>query len=323
MSKSIFITGNIPVAGFNLLKQKDYVVDVNNKNKILNQKELISFLKKKDYDAVLTSLTDKIDSKVINLFPSVKIYANYATGYDNIDLKLTKEKGIVVTNAPTDFSAEAVAEHTIAMMMALATRIVEADKFVRQGKYKGWEPMNFIGLDVVGKTIGLIGAGDIGELVSKYAKGLGMNVVYTDIKRNQNIEEKYEVKYLDSVDDVLKVSDFVSLHVPLLDSTRHLINEERLKLMKPTSFLINTARGPVIDENALEKALRNKVIAGAALDVFEFEPKVVPGLLKLDNVVLSPHIASASIDARNDMAKTAAGNIIDLFEGRAPKNVVN
>jgi len=323
MSKSIFITCNIPDVGAQLLRDAGYSVDINETGKILNKEELISYLKNKKYDGVITSLTDKIDSEFMDLFPDIKIYANCTTGYDNLDLNTAKERGIVMTNAPTDFSAEAVAEHTIAMMMALATRIVEADKFIRQGKYKGWNPMNFIGLDVLGKTIGLIGGGDIGERVCHYAKGLGMNVVYTDIKRNQSMEEKYDVKYLESVDEVLKVSDFVSLHVPLLPSTKHLINKERLSLMKPASFLINTARGPVVDENALEEALRNKVIAGAALDVFEFEPEVVPGLLELDNVVLSPHIASASINARTDMAKTAANNIIDFFEGRSPKNVVN
>lgn len=323
MSKSIFITCNIPDVGAQLLRDAGYSVDINETGKILNKEELISYLKNKKYDGVITSLTDKIDSEFMDLFPDIKIYANCTTGYDNLDLKSAKDRGVAMTNAPTNFSAEAVAEHTIAMIMALATRIVEADKFVRQGKYTGWNPMNFIGLDVLGKTIGLIGGGDIGERVCHYAKGLGMNIVYTDIRRNQNIEEKYEVKYLDSADDVLKVADFVSLHVPLLDSTRHLINEERLKLMKPTSFLINTARGPVVDENALEKALRNRSIAGAALDVFEFEPDVVPGLLELDNVILTPHIASASINARTDMAKTAASNVKDFFEGRAPGNILN
>ncbi|MCA9356327.1 D-glycerate dehydrogenase [Candidatus Nomurabacteria bacterium] len=323
MSKNIFVTREIPDIGIKILKEKGYTVDVNPKSSIPTQKQIISFLRKKQYDAVLTLLTDKIDKKVFEVAPSVKLYVNYATGFDNIDIAAAKERGIVVANAPADMSSEAVAEHTIALMLCLATRIVEGDKFVRAGKYKGWSPMNFIGTDVAGKTLGLIGTGRIGGRVAKYAKNLGMKILYTDVNRNEQIEKELDATYCDSPDALLPQVDFVSLHVPLLDSTRHLINENHLKMMKPTAFLVNTSRGPVVDEKALEFALKNKVIAGAGLDVFEFEPKISSGLKKLQNIVLTPHIASASNETRDQMAEIAANNIVDFFEGKTPRNIVN
>jgi len=299
------------------------VVDMNPKDSIPTQKQIISYLKKKEYDAVLCLLTDKIDAKIFDAVPNIKLYANYATGYDNIDIAEAKKRNIVVTNAPAELSSEAVAEHTIALMFALAARIVEADEFVRRGKYKGWSPMNFVGMDLLGKTLGLIGAGQIGRRVAHYCKGLGMKIIYTDVVRNEKIESEHGATYYDSAENILREADVVSIHVPLLDSTRHLMNDARLRMMKPTAFLINTSRGPIIDEVALEKVLRENVISGAALDVFEFEPKTVPGIAKLQNVILTPHIASASVEARNQMAEIAAQNIIDFLEGGKPKNIVN
>lgn len=306
-----------------MLKQKGYTVDINPKDYPLSQKQLISFLKKKPYDAVLTLLSDRIDAKVFHRVPNIKLYANYATGFDNIDVAEAKKLGITVTNAPASLSTEAVAEHTIALMLALAARIVEADEFVRRGKYKGWAPMQFIGTDILGSTLGLVGAGRIGERVAYYAKGLGMKIIYTDVARNDRIEKECGATYCSTIEMLLPQADVTSLHVPLLDSTRHLINEARLRLMKPSAFLINTSRGPIIDEKALLVALREKSISGAALDVFEFEPKTVPGLLKLQNIILTPHIASASIGARNQMAEIVAHNITSFFEGRTPENIVN
>ncbi|KKU66686.1 MAG: D-isomer specific 2-hydroxyacid dehydrogenase, NAD-binding protein [Parcubacteria group bacterium GW2011_GWA2_47_16] len=323
MPKAIFVTRRIPNIGIQMLEKKAYMVDVNPKDSILTQKQIIGFLKKKPYDAVLTLLTDHIDSAVFDASPTVKLFANYATGFDNIDVVEARKRGVVVTNSPAELASEAVAEHAIALMLALAARIVEADEFVRRGKYKGWSAMNFIGTNVLGKTLGLIGAGRIGERVARYAKGLGLKIIYTDVVRNDRIEKECDATYRGSTEEVLREADVVSLHVPLLDSTKHLINEVSLRLMKPTSFLVNTSRGPVVDEKALEKALREKVIAAAALDVFEFEPKTVPGLTKLQNVILTPHIASASLEARNQMAEISAQNIIDFFEGRTPKNIVN
>ncbi len=322
MSKAIFVTREIPSVGIQMLKEKGYTVDIYPKDAPISQKELIKYLKKKLYDAVLSLLTDQIDAKVFDASPSVKIYANYATGYDNVDVTEATKRGITVTNAPAPLSSEAVAEHTFALMLSLAARIVEADESVRRGKFKGWAPMHFIGTDLLGKTLGLIGAGRIGERVAFYAKGFGMKILYTDVKRNERIEKECGATYYATPDELLPQADIVSLHVPLLPSTHHLINESRLHLMKPKGLLINTSRGPVIDEKALEKALQEKRIGGAALDVFEFEPKTVPGLTKLQNIVLTPHIASASVDARNQMAKMTAQNIIDFLDGKTPKNIV-
>lgn len=323
MTKRIFVTRKIPEKGINMLKDKGYAVDVYPKDKIVPKKDLIRNLKKGNYDAVLCLLTDKIDASLFDAVPSIKLYANYATGYDNMDIAEAKKRGITLTNAPADLSAEAVAEHTIALMLSLAARVVEADEFVRRGKYAGWSPMNFVNSDILGKTLGLVGVGRIGGRVAFYAKGLELKIMYTDIARNERIEQECNATYCNSLEELLEQADIVSLHTPLLPSTHHLINKRRLAKMKPTSLLVNTSRGPVVDEKALVQALEKKVIGGAALDVFEFEPKLSPGLAKLQNVILTPHTASASIEARNQMAEVAANNIIDFFEGRMPRNSVN
>jgi glyoxylate reductase len=322
MSKKIFITRKIPENGINLLKEKGYEIDMNMKEKIPTKRELIRFLKKKPYDAVLTLLTDEIDGDVFNAVPSAKIFANYATGFDNINLEEAKKRGITVTNTPGDFSY-CVAEHTVALTLALTGRIVESDKFMREGKYKGWSPMNFIGTDLRGKTVGIIGTGRIGSTAAKlFFKGFNTPIIYYDVKRNDKLEIECNAKYFENINAIFKHADIISLHVPLLDSTRHLVNEERLSLMKPSAFLVNTSRGPVIDEKALVEILKKEKIKGAALDVLENEPLLSPGLAKLPNVILTPHIASSRKWAREDMAKIAATNIIEFLEtGNAP-NVV-
>lgn len=321
MSKSVFVTRKIPDVGIKMLREKGFDVDINLDDSIPSQEALLHFLSTKPYDAVLSLLTDQIDSKIFDTAPSVRLYANYATGYDNIDIVEAAKRGIAVTNAPSDVASEAVAEHTIALMLGLAARIVEADEFVRQGKYAGWDPMNFIGSDMLGKTLGLIGTGRIGSRVAKYAKGLGMKIIYTDVKRNENLERELGVEYV-SLEELLKDADVVSIHVPLLDSTKHLMNAERLKVMKSSAFLINTARGPIVEERALVDALQQKIISGAALDVFEHEPDIAPELIALQNVILTPHIASASSEARDDMAVIAASNIIDFFDCKTPRNLI-
>jgi len=323
MSKSIYITRAIPEIGIRMLRDKGYEVDVYAKDQPPTQQQVIRALRKKPYDAVLSLLTDRVDARVFDAAPTVKLYANYATGFDNIDIAEAKKRGITVTNAPADMSSEAVAEHAFALMLALAARIVEADEFVRRGKFTGFAPMNFIGTDILGKTLGLVGAGRIGNRVARYAKGFGLKILYTDVARNEQLEKECGAIYCSSLDELLPQADIVSLHVPLLDSTKHLINEARLRLMKPASLLVNTSRGPVVDEKALESALKRGVISGAGLDVFEFEPKISSGLRKLQNVILTPHIASASEAARNQMAEIAAQNIIDFFEGRVPRNSVS
>lgn len=312
----------IPQQGIDMLKEKGYDVTVYQRDKVIGKKALIRTLKKGSFDAVLSLLTDTIDAAVFDAAPTVKLYANYATGFDNIDLVEAAKRGITIANAPTDASSEAVAEHTVALMLASAARIVAADEYVRRGKYKGWAPLAFVGTDIFGKTLGLVGAGRIGERVARYCKALGMQVIYTDVSRNERMERDSGAAYCASVDELLPNADIVSLHVPLLDSTRHLIDARRLSLMKKSAHLINTARGAVIDEAALVRALKEGRIAGAALDVFEFEPKTAPGLAKLQNAILTPHIASASVEARDAMATIAATAIIDFFEGRTPATIV-
>ena len=305
-----------------MLKVKGYEVDIYSGDSVPTQKQIIKYLKKKPYDAVVTLLTDHIDAKIFDTVPTAKIFANYAVGFDNIDLEEAKKRGIIVTNTPGNYSV-CVAEHAIALMLGLTTRMVEADSFTRKGRYKGWSPNIFIGSDLTGKTLGLIGAGRIGEKVVFIAnKGFGMKIVYCDIKRNESIEENCGARFIPMVEEVLREADIVSLHVPLLPSTHHLIGAEHLKMMKKTAFLINTSRGPVVDEKALVKALQDRIIGGAGLDVYEFEPKLVPGLAKLSNTILTPHIASARESARNEMAKLAAQNVIDFFERKTPTNKV-
>lgn len=322
MSK-IFITRAIPEDGINKLKEKGYEVVVSPQDGVLSKNELINALKADKYDAVLCLLTDKIDGDVLDAAgKGVKIFANYAVGFDNIDLKAAEERGIMITNTPGVLT-NTVAEHTFALMLAITHRVAEGDRFTRAGKYVGWAPMMLLGNDLSGKTIGIVGLGRIGSRVAHHAvRGFDAKIVYHDPNRNADFEKDYNAVYKEKLEDLLTEADFVSIHVPLMDSTRHLINVETLKLMKPTAYLINTSRGPIVDEKALVEALKNKVIKGAALDVFEEEPKLAPGLAELENVVLTPHLASATEETRGAMAVLAAENIIAALEGQTPPNLV-
>lgn len=318
----IYITRLVPESGIKMLQKKGYEVNVNSDDRVLAKEELIGSLKEQNYDALFCLLTDKIDGEVMDAFgPQLKVVANMAVGFDNIDTLEATKRGILITNTP-DVLTDTVAEHTFALMLAIAHRITEADKFTKSLKYQGWAPMLLLGNDLSSKTLGVVGLGRIGSRVAHHAaKGFEMKVFYYDINRNEEFEKEFNAVYV-SLDDLLKQSDFVSIHVPLLPATQHLINAEKLKLMKPTAYLINTSRGPIIDEAALAYALKNEVIRGAALDVFEFEPKITPELLTLDNVILTPHIASATKETRSKMSTLAATNIIEALEGRTPPNKI-
>lgn len=319
---SVFITRKIPDSGPALLRGKGYEVDVSAKDGVLTKDELTVALKKKLYDAVLCLLTDTIDADVFNAVPSAKIFSNYAVGFDNIDVAEAKKRGIFVSNTP-DALTNTVAEHTFALMLAAAHRIVEGDAFTRAGRYEGWAPELLLGTDLSGKALGILGLGRIGSRVAEHAvKGFEMKALYYDVKRNEDFEKEYGAVFKGTPEDVLRESDFVSVHVPLLDSTRHFINKERLALMKRTAILVNTSRGPVVDEAALVDALENKVIRAAALDVFEREPALAPGLRALPNIILTPHIASATEETRAAMSRLAAENIIAALEGKTPPNAV-
>lgn len=321
MSKKVYITRKLPEIAEQKLKEAGFEIAVNAHDRILKKEELVSALAADSYDAVLCLLTDTIDKEVFDAAPNAKIFSNYAVGVNNIDIEAAKERGVAITNTPGVLS-DSVAEHTIALILALSKRIVEADKFVRDGKYVGWGPMLMLGTDLKGKTLGLLGAGRIGSRVAMHArKGFEMNVIYYDIKKNDDIE-KEGAQFRASVEEVLKEADFVSIHVPLLDSTKHLINKERMGMMKKSAFLVNTSRGPVINEIDLVDALKEGIIAGAGLDVFENEPALAEGLARLSNVVLTPHTASATEATRSKMAEMAAQAIIDFFEGAEVKNKV-
>ncbi|MBI2175295.1 MAG: D-glycerate dehydrogenase [Parcubacteria group bacterium] len=319
----IFITRRIPESGIEKLKAHGDDVVVSPHDRVLAKDELIAELKKDRYDAVLCLLTDTIDADVFDAAgEQVKIFANYAVGFDNIDVDAARERGIIISNTPGVLT-DTVAEHTFTLMLSIMHRVAEADRFTRAGKYKGWAPLLLLGTDLSRKTIGIVGLGRIGARVAHHAvRGFDARVMYHDVKRNEEFEKELGAVYKEKLENLLKEADVVSIHVPLLDSTRHLINAERMAQMKPTAYLVNTSRGPVIDEAALVDALKNGTIKGAALDVYENEPELAPGLAELDNVILTPHIASATEETRGKMAELAADNIIAVLEGRTAPNAV-
>lgn len=319
----IFVTRKIPENGIVMLKDAGYDVDVSSVDRVLSKKELMNALKKKPYDAVLCLLTDTIDGDVFDAVPTAKIFSNYAVGFNNISIDDAKKRGITITNTPGVLT-DSVAEHTFALILALAHRIPESDQFTRTGKYKGWGPLLLLGTDIRGKTLGLLGAGRIGSRVAEQAvQGFNMKVIYYDVKQSEDIEKATGAVFKASVDDVLREADFVSIHVPLLDSTHHLMNKEKLSIMKKSAYLVNTSRGPVIDEKALVEVLEKGGIAGAGLDVYENEPALTKGLTKLPNVILTPHTASATVGAREGMARLASQAIIDFLSGKEPLNKVS
>ena len=317
----VYITRHIPEVGIEMLKEAGHEVTVSQKDGVLEKEEFIAALKEKEYDAVLCLLTDRIDGKIFDAAPTVKIFANYAVGFNNVDIEEAKRRDITITNTPGVLT-ETVAEYTFALILSLLHRIPEADSFTRSGKYKGWAPQLLLGVNLSGKTIGILGAGRIGQQVVRYAQSFGASVIYNDIAQNKELEAEVGAVFKKDIKDIFKEADVISVHVPLLESTHHLVSKEYIELMKETAYFVNTSRGALVDERALVEALRAKKIRGAALDVFENEPELTPGLIELKNVILTPHIASATESARNDMAKLAAQNIIDVLEGKVPQNVV-
>ena len=315
----VFVSYWLPDAPLNALREK-YTVVVNEENRVLPSQELVAQLA--DADALLC-VGSRVDRTVLDAVgPRLKIVANWGVGYNNIDADYAAQKGIMVTNTP-DVLTETTADLSWAILMAVARRVVEADSYVRAGQFQGFKPFAMLGADVWGKTLGIIGCGRIGQAVGRRAQGFGMRVLYHNRKPlDKETESALGAHYME-IDALLKESDFVSLNVPLTDETHHLIDARRLSLMKPSAFLVNTTRGPVVDEQALLAALREKQIAGAALDVFEKEPAVTPGLTELPNVVLTPHIGSGSWETRTAMADVAVRNIVAALEGQTPPNLVN
>ena len=267
----------------------------------------------KDADIVYTLPANPVNGDAIRGAANLKFIATMGTGFDNIDVVAARERNIPVTYAPGILD-DTTADGAFALLLAAARRLSEAERYLRAGKYRGWTPFLFTGRDVHHATLGVVGMGRIGRAVSRRARGFEMQILYTDARRNEDAEGELGATYV-TLDELLARSDFVSLHTPLLPETRHLMNAERLRKMKRTAILINSSRGPVVDEHALAEALRDGVIAGAGLDVFEREPAVDPLLLTLENVVLLPHIASASEETRTKMAVRAAQNILAFLDG--------
>jgi len=323
MAQKIYVTRKIPESGIKLLEEQGFEIDISEKDGVLTREELLSAVSAKQYDAILCLLTDKVDADVYDAVPSAKIFANYAVGFNNIDTEEAEKRGITITNTPGVLT-DTVAEHTVALILSITSRIAEGDRFTRAGKYDNWAPLLLLGTDLKGKTLGILGAGRIGQRVAHIcSRGLGMKVCYYDIKQNEEFEKEYGATFKATPEEVLKEADVVTVHVPLLDSTKHLINKERLSMMKSSAYLVNSSRGPVIDEKALVEALQNNTIKGAALDVFEEEPVLAPGLVECENAVITPHIASATEETRGAMSEIAAQNIIAHFKGETPPNVVD
>ena len=314
----IFVTRKIPQPGLDLLK-KHYTVEVNPFDRALSKTEIMNGVQGKD--GLLCLLTDPIDAEVIAVEPKLKMIASYAVGYDNIDIVAATKRKIPVSNTP-DVLTETTAELAWALLFAVSRRIIEADAFTRDGKFTGWAPMLMLGQDVSHKTLGIIGTGRIGTAFALKSKGFDMKILYADKQKNQQLEDELGAKRV-TVEILLKESDFVSLHVPLTKETQFLIDEQHLQLMKKTAILINTSRGPIIRETALVKALRQHWIFGAGLDVYEKEPELSEELKTLPNVILLPHVGSATLETRIKMALMAAKNMIAGLNDDVPPNCVN
>ncbi|MFU8861890.1 MAG: 2-hydroxyacid dehydrogenase [Cyclonatronaceae bacterium] len=277
----------------------------------------------RNYDAVLCMLSNPVDRDVINSTSRLKIIANNAVGYNNIDVDAARQAGIYVANTP-DVLTDATADGTFALLLAIARRIPEAERALRRGEFDGWNPTGFLGMELRGKTLGVIGMGRIGAGVALRAKAFGMNIAYHNRKRaNHNLEKELGAQYTESVTDLCRNSDIITLHCPLTPETRHLINGEMLGIMKKSAILINASRGPVVDEAALANALKSGIISGAGLDVYENEPEIHPDLAALENCVLLPHITSATHETREAMGHLAADAIIGILGGKAPESIAN
>jgi len=315
--EQIYITRRLPDEGLRILKKYD--LDIYEGDIPPSKKEILQGVQGKD--ALISLLTDPIDKDVIDASPRLKIIANYAAGVDNIDISRATQKGILVTNTPSVLT-ETTADLTWALILAIARRIIHGDDMMRQRKFLGWSPKLLLGADVYKKTLGIIGLGEIGCAVARRAKGFDMSILYHNRIRDKKKEKKLDASFVD-LETLLVNSDFITLHVPLTAETYHLIGRNEFKMMKKSAYLINTSRGKCVHESALIEALSKGWIQGAALDVFEHEPDVSSHLVELPNVVLAPHIGSASRETRGKMAIMVAENVLAVFRGEIPPNCVN
>lgn len=315
----IFITRKIPSLAKELLIKEGFVVNEYSKNSAIPLNELIENVK--ESDGIISLLTEKFDRKLIDTLKNCKIIANYAVGFNNIDINYAKRKGIIVTNTPKVLT-NATAEIAVSLVLACARKIVESDKFMRGDNFIGWEPKLFQGIQLTGKTIGIIGAGRIGQAAAGMLKGFGCKIIYFNKSKKPKFERELKAKKV-SLTKLMRTSDIVSIHVPLNEQTKHLLDKEKLNLLKTSAIIVNTARGEIIDEKYLIKMLKKKRIFAAGFDVYENEPNYNKELLKLGNTVLLPHIGSATYETRNKMAELAAKNVINVLKGKKPITPVN
>lgn len=318
--KKVLITMQVPEPVVEKIK-KDFEIDYNDSLDFLDREDLIK--RAKDASALLVPLSEKIDREIIEACDNLEIIANFGAGFDNVDIKAAAEKNIVVTNAPAKFSTQSTAEIAIGLIIDVMRGITRGEDSLRAGEFKGWKPTYGLGPSVAGKTLGIFGMGRIGQAVCKRAKAMKMDVIYHSRTRLDESKEKELGATYVSFDELIEKSNVISLNSSYSKELHHLFNEDVFGRMKDTAYLVNTSRGPIIDEEALVKALAEKTIAGAGLDVYEFEPAVTEGLLKLDNVVLSPHLGNATIEAREEMGMIAAKNIILVLSGGEAINKVN
>lgn len=315
----ILVAGEIPQKGLDLLS-KDHVVEVFAGEKLITEAELKERIK--DKDALLSLLSTPVTKEVIDQAPQLKIIANYGAGFNNIDFDYAAAKGIPTTNTPIASTA-ATADLTLSLLLAAARRVVEGDEVCRTVGFNGWAPLYFRGREVSGKTIGIVGFGQIGQAVAKRAAAFDMKVLYTSPNRKSpEVENALNATYV-SFDELVAESDFITINCSYNPTMKHMFSTSQFEMMKSTAYLINCARGPIVDEVALIKALEEKQIEGAGIDVFEFEPEIGEGLKKLKNVVLTPHIGNATFEARDAMAEMASENIVKVLNGEAPSYVIN
>ncbi|MGE5800597.1 MAG: 2-hydroxyacid dehydrogenase [Syntrophaceae bacterium] len=317
--KKILVTGRLPDE---IMAQLSAACDMeaNREDRPMEREQVLTRIA--DREGLLSMITDRVDAELMDRAPNLKIISNLAVGYNNIDVAAATARGIAVTNTP-GVTTEPTADLTLGLILAVARRIVEEDRLTREGKFQYWAPMLFLGRSVARKTLGIVGFGAIGQAVAKRARGFDMRILYNRRRRlDEARERELGIEYAD-FGRLLRESDFVSLHVPLTDETRHLVGAKELRQMKPTAFLINASRGPVVHEKDLVEALRMGVIAGAGLDVYENEPALAPGLTELPNVVLTPHVGSGTIEDRTLMARMATENLLAGLKGEVPRFILN
>lgn len=311
---------DIPGRGLIEGLREHFEVLVNPHDGYMGREELLTTVA--DVDALVCLPSERIDAELLDAAPKLRVVSNYAVGFNNIDVDAATERGVMVTNTP-DVVTDATADLAWAILMAIARDIRVVDRFARSGEWKEWRPEAFMAADITGTTLGIVGLGRIGQAMARRAAGFDMRVVYSDVHRaGREIERRLGAEFVER-DTLLREADFVTLHVPLNEATHHLIGEGELSLMKPTAYLINAARGPIVDEQALVRALRSHEIAGAALDVYENEPRLAEGLAVLDNVILIPHLGANSRHARDRMAEMTVENVVAVLLGEAPPNLVN